>query len=50
MLIRRAILALFIVLVPTVAAADCLFNGKQYSEGARVGTLVCQGGKWVVAR
>jgi len=50
MLIRRLVLALCLLLIPTVAAADCLFNGKQYPEGARVGTLVCQGGKWVAGR
>jgi hypothetical protein len=50
MQIHRAVLALCLLLVPTVAAADCLYNGKQYSEGTRIGTLVCQDGKWILPR
>jgi hypothetical protein len=47
MLIFRAVLALSLLLVPTVAFADCVYNGKDYAEGSRVGPLVCEGGHWV---
>jgi hypothetical protein len=43
----RAVLILGLLLVPTVAAADCQYNGKDYAEGSRVGPLVCEGGRWV---
>jgi hypothetical protein len=42
----RAVLILGLLLVPTVAAADCQY-GKDYAEGSRVGPLVCEGGRWV---
>jgi len=47
MLTCRAILVLSLLLVPTVAAADCVYNGKNYAEGSRVGPLVCESGRWV---
>jgi hypothetical protein len=46
MLTSRAVLVLSLFLVPTVAAADCVYNGKRYAEGSRVGPLVCEGGRW----
>ena len=36
-----------LLLFPGVAAADCIYNGKQYPEGSRVANLVCEGGRWV---
>ena len=47
MLTCRAILVLSLLLIPTVAAADCVYNGKNYAEGSRGGPLVCEGGRWV---
>jgi hypothetical protein len=47
LLIHRVILAFCLFLVPTLAAADCLYDGKQYAEGSRIGVLVCEGGHWV---
>jgi hypothetical protein len=47
MLASRVLLAISLLLIPTFAAADCLYNGKQYSEGSRVGPLICEGGRWV---
>jgi hypothetical protein len=47
MSIRRAVLVLYLLVVPTVAAADCVYNGKTYSEGTRIGLLVCENGRWV---
>ena len=47
MLVHRAILALCLLLVPTVAAANCMYDGKQYDEGTRIGVLVCESGRWV---
>jgi hypothetical protein len=46
MTILRAVLVLGLLLVPTLAAADCLYNGKKYAEGSRIGVLVCEGGRW----
>ncbi len=43
----RAILVLSLILAPTIAAADCVYNGKNYAEGTRVGPLVCESGRWV---
>jgi hypothetical protein len=48
MWLRCAILVIAVVLMPAPAFADCIYNGKQYSEGSRVGTFVCQQGRWVV--
>jgi hypothetical protein len=45
--VYRTLLVLGLLLVPGVAAADCIYNGKQYAEGSRVGPLVCEGGRWV---
>jgi hypothetical protein len=47
MLIYRAALVFCLLLVPTSAAADCLYNGRQYAEGSRVGGLTCENGRWV---
>jgi len=30
--------------------ADCYHNGQQVPEGTRIGTLVCENGKWVQKR
>ena len=43
----RVILVLGLFLMPAVTAADCVYNGKSYAEGSRVGPLVCEGGRWV---
>ena len=47
MLVHRVILAIGLLLVPTLAAADCLYDGKQYAEGTKIGVLVCESGRWV---
>jgi hypothetical protein len=47
MLVCRALFTLSLLLMPTFAAADCLYNGKQYAEGSQVGPLVCEGSRWV---
>jgi len=47
MLVYRTLLILGLLLVPGAAAADCIYNGKPYAEGSRVGPLVCEGGRWV---
>ena len=47
MSIRRVVLVLCLLLVPTAAVADCVYNGKTYSEGTRIGLLVCENGRWV---
>jgi|307.fasta_scaffold322410_2 hypothetical protein len=46
MIMLRAALVLGLLLVPSLAAADCLYNGKHYAEGSRIGVLVCEGGRW----
>jgi hypothetical protein len=43
----RIILILLLLMIPTAAMADCYYNGKQFSEGSRVGAFVCQKGRWV---
>jgi len=48
MRLRCATLLIAFFLMPTCALADCIYNGKQYPEGSRVGSLVCQQGRWVV--
>jgi hypothetical protein len=42
------VVSVLLILMPTNALADCTYNGKQYSEGSRVGAFVCQQGRWVV--
>ena len=50
MLICRAVLAICLLLVPIIAAADCVYEGTQYREGTRIGLLVCENGQWIVRR
>jgi hypothetical protein len=50
MSILRLTLAFCLLLLPTVAAADCVHSGKRYAEGSRVGLLVCENSRWVVKR
>jgi hypothetical protein len=50
MLILRATLLFSLLILPTIAAADCVHNGKRYSEGSRAGLLVCENNQWVVKR
>jgi hypothetical protein len=50
MLILRLTLIFCSLLLPAVAAADCVHNGKRYTEGSRVGLLVCENSQWVVKR
>jgi hypothetical protein len=50
MLILRLIVLFCLLVVPTVAVADCVHSGKRYPEGARVGLLVCENSEWVVKR
>lgn len=33
--------------MPSLAFADCIYDGQTYPEGARIGVLVCEGGQWV---
>ncbi len=47
MRIKLPILVLFLLLVPTFAVADCVYKGKTYPEGTRIGLLVCENGRWV---
>ena len=47
MLVHRVILAICLVVVPTLATADCLYDGKEYAEGTKIGVLVCENGRWV---
>ena len=47
MLSLRVLFAVGLLLIPTLAKADCTYNGKQYAEGSRVGPLVCENGRWV---
>lgn len=30
-----------------IAMAECVYNGKKYSEGTVIGPYVCSGGQWV---
>jgi hypothetical protein len=50
MLFRQAVLIICLVFVPTIAAADCVYNGRQYPEGTRIGLLVCENGQWIAKR
>jgi hypothetical protein len=50
MSVRRAVLVICLLLLPTVAAADCVYDGKTYAEGTRIGLLVCESGRWVGKR
>lgn len=50
MLVLRVTLLLCSLLLPTVAVADCMHNGKRYPEGSRVGLLVCENQRWVAKR
>ena len=30
------------------ALADCIWDGRTYPEGTRIGDLVCENGEWVL--
>lgn len=47
MLLWLRLLVFIIILMPSLASADCFHNGQRYPEGARIGILVCEGGQWV---
>ena len=47
MLVHRVILAIGLILVPALASANCLYDGKEYAEGTKIGVLVCENGRWV---
>ena len=47
MFFHRAVLIVCLLLFPTIAIADCFYNGKRYPEGGRVGMLVCEKGRWI---
>ena len=47
---KVSIAILLIMLGVGPVLADCYHNGKQVPEGTRIGTLVCENGKWVQKR
>ena len=45
--LRLWALAGVLALIAGAAAADCVHKGRTFPEGARIGGLVCENGKWV---
>ena len=45
--LRLWTLAGLLALVAGAAAADCVYKGRTFPEGARIGGLVCENGQWV---
>ncbi len=41
------VVILVALLLPSLALADCYFNGQRVREGTRIGPMVCEGGEWV---
>ncbi len=41
------LLALAILVLPGLAFADCVHEGRTYAEGTRLGPYVCENGQWV---
>jgi hypothetical protein len=46
-MLRQCVVVIFLLLMPSVAVADCFYNGKHYAEGDRAGAFVCEKGRWV---
>mgnify|MGYP006281584969 CR=1 FL=1 len=50
-MIRRLTLAALALAAALAAAApalaDCTYNGRVVAEGTRIGSLVCENGRWV---
>ena len=47
-LIRMVALISAMVALPTIALADCIYNGQTYPTGTRIGSVVCQpDGTWL---
>ena len=44
--LKKFILLSVLSVMMNLAYADCVYDGKKYADGARVGPLVCVNGKW----
>ncbi len=49
--IRRtgyALLMLAFFAVSNAVVADCIYNGKTYNEGSKIGPYVCENTRWII--
>jgi hypothetical protein len=44
---RLLIFLLFFLVLAGSVSADCIYNGKNYSEGTVMGPYVCRDNQWV---
>ena len=44
---KLSIFVIVFLVFSNIAMADCVYNGKKYSEGTVIGPYVCSGGEWV---
>ena len=45
-MLKKLILFSLLSVMVNMAYADCVYDGKTYVSGSRVGPLVCVNGKW----
>ncbi len=36
------------LLIASSSSADCIYDGKSYSEGSKIGPYVCINGEWIL--
>ena len=45
---KRLVTVIFLsTIIPTLAAADCYYDGQLVPEGTRIGPMVCENNQWV---
>jgi hypothetical protein len=43
-----ALVMLVFFAASNVVVADCIYNGRSYSEGSKVGPYECENSRWIV--
>ncbi len=44
----KTVFIITLLLGATFSSADCVYEGKSYPEGTKIGPYVCSDGKWIL--
>jgi len=44
----KIVLVTAFLLMTSISSADCIYEGKAYSEGTKIGPYICTNGEWVL--